>query len=528
MTVRRAIIDALIVAALVSAGLQIIIETALENIVSASLVLTSSVTVLLYLRNSRALETQPLSAFSIFGFCVTTQYGALVFQSCAWTPISASLYSPIYTFATLAFYQMIAIGVHAAYRFFSVSPREHGSPFRCIVAWGGIYTRPSTASLWLMGALGLVSFYLQTLNGAPGKIAHGFNFLAWAPFLIPLLIPEAADIRPKRKGDTIALCIYAGIICILGLALNMRFVMMLGGATVGLTHVLNGLRSSARVRPMALARTAGFAMLAVALLGPISDLATAMVIARGARGKIPPAEMIRNTLNAWAHPNLIRAYRADDRAAATYGAYDEYYFDNPVLARFVETKFHDNALHFAGELTTQASQREFRNMTVDSLWAVLPAPLLHVLGRHEQKDEEYSTGDSILYLTRGIPLGGFLTGSVFAQGATLMGPLFPFIYALLCLWFFAWMDLLTTRGPAGTGSLTALAMMNIWPFFIHGISGDGFKYVIASVLRDFPQMILIYCIAFGLTRMTLRFVRPEGASTWRVSGVQSVNTRLLP
>jgi len=509
MIVRRAIVDALIAAGAIAAALQIVIEPSLENSATAALALASSLVALVYIRNSRALESQPLSTFAIFGFCMTTQYGALVFQSAAWTPVSASLYSPFYTFGTLALYQAIAIGVHAAFRFFSVSAPERVGTFRRVLTRAGVYATPSSGSLWYMGGVGLISFYLSGLAGVPGKIAHGFNFLAWAPFLIPLYISETGGAYSHARRDTIVLFVYAGIVCLLGLALNQRVVMLIGGATVGLLYLLNGMRSEARVTPMALVRSGALAVLLIALFGPISDLSTAMAIARQARGKIPAAEMIANTLAVWRHPQLIRAYRADQRAAAIYSAYDEYYIANPIVARLVETKFHDNALYFAGTLTSPESKRDLRNMTIDSLWSILPAPLLRVLGVDVRKaDLNYSTGDYLVYLSRGIPLGGQKTGSVFAQGIALMGPLFPFLYALLCLGFFAWMDLLTSRGPSGTGTLAALAMMNIWPLFLHGITGDGLHQIFAALLRDFPQMILIYCLVFGFARLLLRSARP--------------------
>jgi hypothetical protein len=485
--------------------LQLVIEPSLQNTATAAVIFLSSAAAFLYLRNTSALAAQPLSAFAIFGFCFTTQYGALVFQSIAWTAVSASLYAPLYTFSTLAFYQAIAIGMHSAYRFVLAPNPEPPSQLRRFFSWGGLYFRPSNGPLWIIGATGLVSYFLDSLSGVPGKIALGFNFLTWAPFLIPLYSREDGSIHSPIRRDTFALCIYAAVVCVLGLALNQRVIMMTGGATIALLYLFNGMRSDTRVTPYALVRTCSVAVLCIALLGPISNLATAMVIARAARGKIPASEMISNTIDAWRHPNLIAAYRADQRAAATYSEYDEYYLSNPIVARLVESKFHDNALHFAGTLTTPRSQRYLRDMTIDSLWYILPEPVLHFLGVNIRKDDLiFSTGDYLAYLSKGVSLGGERTGSIFAQGAVLLGPLFPFLYAVICVGFFAWMSLLTYRAPSGAIGLSAMAMMNTWFLFIDGVTGEGFQQVFESLLRRFPQKIIIYCLVLGVARFICR------------------------
>jgi hypothetical protein len=73
---------------------QMAIDSSVENIASACIVYASSMMVFLYLSWSKALDTQPLSSFVVLGFCVTTQFGALLVQTIAWTPLVFSLYDP--------------------------------------------------------------------------------------------------------------------------------------------------------------------------------------------------------------------------------------------------------------------------------------------------------------------------------------------------------------------------------------------------------------------------------------------------
>jgi hypothetical protein len=251
-------------------------------------------------------------------------------------------------------------------------------------------------------------------------------------------------------------------------------------------------------------RVAGLALVALVISAPLADLATAMEIARAGRGKVPPLEMVQNTFAIWGRPYELQKYRAA-KDAATRSAYDEKYIANPLLARFVETKFHDNSLHFAGLLTTQANKAKLGEITAQSLWAILPTPFLDALGIKLDKEKlQFSTGDYIVYLSRGVPLGGRRTGSVIAEGITLLGgPLFSLVYAGMCLIVFAIMDLLTVRPASGMPSLTPLAMMKIWTLFLYGITAESFGVMFTFYARDVLQMIVLYCLVLGIANLLL-------------------------
>src|SRR3977135_735165 len=115
MTVRSGIFAFLIAVTVAALPLQILIDPTVRNSASACIVTASSLGVLLYIFLSRELETHPLPNFAVLGFCFTSQLGALLFQTAAWTPVSSSLYDPLHTFGALAFYQGIALAVHCVY-----------------------------------------------------------------------------------------------------------------------------------------------------------------------------------------------------------------------------------------------------------------------------------------------------------------------------------------------------------------------------------------------------------------------------
>ena len=501
MSVKNAILNTLMWLVVLALPLQCVIDPAAENVATVCIVVVSSLSALGYIKWSGSADAQPLSTIAIFGFSVTTQLGALLVQTGFWTPLRLSLYNPLLTFGTLAFYQTIAILMHMVYRFFSVPQPERVGLVRGLFGWAGVYRVPSSGALWAMSVLGLVSFALSSRDGLAARIASGFNFFAWAPFLLPLYMREVGPSYCNVPRNKTLLAGYTVLIVLMGIALNVRVVMFIGVVTVALIYLLIGLRSNAPMQQKYLKQLGLVAVILLALSVPLSDLATSMAIARGARGKVSPVEMVKKTLSVWSRPQLIAEYRRERSAVARFAAYDEHYIANPLLARFIETKFHDNALHFAGALTTEESKDQLRKVTIDATWAALPTPLLKLLHIGVDKDDmNYSMGDFLAYLSRGVPLGGRKTGSMFAQGQAIMGPLFPILYAALCLLVYALMDLLIVRGVDGRADLSALAMMNLWIFFYRGITADALSNIFVFIFRDFLQTVVIYVIIFAISR----------------------------
>lgn len=508
MTVSRG--TAVLMAAALAAAFagQLVIDCSATNIFCACVVVASSLAVLLYIQCTDAIERQPVSTFAILGFCVTTQYGALLAVSGTGTSLTASLREPVQTFMTLAGYQAIAMAVHAAYRLFTRRPHKH-SAARQVLERIGVYAVPSARQLWIMGLIGCISYVLmggkvdgagKASGGLLSSVAVAFTFLACAPFLIPLYIRSQGSSYCDTRRATLGLLLYFLFVLLLALARNIRVIMFVGVATFGLICLLICLRSNSRIAPGSVPKVAMLALVLAALAAPLSDLATAMAIVRGGRGKLPASEMIRSTLDVWRKPYLIDHYRNKERSAELYAAYDESYIPNPVFARFIETKFHDNALYFGGKIVTAEGKRKLAETSGKFILSLAPTPLLRLIGANiDKRTLNFSMGDYLVYLSRGLPLGGRKTGSVFGQGWALCGPLFPFVYASICLALFGWMDLLTVRG-AGAAMPAPVALMNSWPLFLYGITGESLHFMLSDILRTFPQMVCVYVLVRAMTR----------------------------
>ncbi|MGV3499163.1 MAG: hypothetical protein ACO1OR_10090 [Hydrogenophaga sp.] len=472
-----------------------------ENLASACLAFAASVTLIGYLAWTAALQTHPLSTFALLGFSATTLMGALLGQSLFGVAVSFNLRQPIETFAWLAAFQFVAIGMHAFYRAVIARPCSVGSGgVRRLLDRAGLYTPPGTGTLWFMGYLGLLAFVIGSgREGVFAKTLQGMAFMTWAPFLIPMYLLQFGEAYSRWSRQGVHLVFFALLVVMLGLAANSRAVMLSGFMTVSLFALLMLLRSRERVRWSRVAT----ALVAMAALGavaiPVSDLATAMVVARKARGTVSAPQMVQETWRVFQQPEVLAAERAE-RATRVRQQYDERYIDNPLLARIVETKFHDNALYFAGTLTP-GDRDELARRTAELFVIVLPTPVLNRLGFDLDKlDYQYSMGDLLAHLSHGGPLGGYRTGSMPAHGLALLGAGFLAVYAALCLVAFSLLDLLATRRRDGVVLVSAIGMLSLWDLFLGGLTGESVHGWITYYLRYLPQSIVLFLLVGAVVR----------------------------
>jgi hypothetical protein len=507
MTQARAILIGLMALALAAYASQFFIDFSSGNLAAASIVLASSLTVLLYILWTSAIQTHPLSTFAIFGFCFTTQLGALLLQSASWTSLTANLRQPLETFLTLALYQGVALLAHALYRLFSEPGAQRASGLvRSALEKVNLYVTPTAGTLWIMGMIGLSSFLFSGGQGVGGKIAHGITFVAWAPFLIPMFVMQQGDSYCNARKNYFFLALYAGGIVLLGIAVNARGLMLAGVMTISLFFLLRAMRSTARVTTAQVAKLSVLALLLVAFSIPVADLATAMVLARKSRDNVSTMKLIEETVYYLQQPQMLRAQRERDKFVSLQSNYDESYFASPLMARLIETKFHDNALFFSTRIPLQ-DEEKLREITGDFLWATLPEPILKSLEIDvDKQDLRFSMGDYISFLGGGGEVGGFKTGSGFAQGIVIFGHFFPLVYFLMCPILFMALDLLAYRSMQGSVLVSSLGMLGIWRMFQYGISGESLQYLFMAVVRGLPQNIVLFLLIFYFARMAARML----------------------
>lgn len=502
MTYGRLVVVIILTVAFVAFGAQFFIEFSSENIAASCFAFASVLAIVFYIYWTNAIQSHPLSTFAIFGFCVTTQLGALIVQSAAWTPLVLNLRLPVETFATLAFYQGIAMVAHSFYRLFSRTNQSRQSFLWNGLEKLGLYATPTAGTLWVMGLIGLFSFLLGAGGeGVSSKVFQGITFVAWAPFLIPMYIfLQGREYCDVKKNFTF-LFVYAGLIALLGVAANARGLMLSGLMTIALFGLLRAMRSTQPVAASRIALVGLISLVLGALTIPVADLVTAMAIARKSRGYVSAVKMVEETIYYYQQPHQLEAYRQRDNVSGALGAYDERYIANPLMARLVETKFHDNALYFSSRVNLK-DEEKMQEITRDFFWTTLPDPLLKALAIDvDKKDLRFSMGDYLGYLGGAGSLGGFKTGSVLGQGYAVFGYFFPLIYFIFCPILFWAHDLASYRAKNGAVLISALGMLSIWKLFQYGISAESLHHLFMIAARALPQSIVMFLIIYNVARV---------------------------
>lgn len=499
-------------AALLALGLQIAIGADRVNVASATVIVLSSTLTLQYLRIGRGFEGSPLSSFALLGLCISTQWGALIAQTVAWVPVSDGLRNPQLTFKLLGLFQAVAILAHWLVRRLAFMRAARGALSSHLLRPMGMFDAPSPGNLWIIGAVGFVGLLAgvgvgihEERDKVGDKILDGLRFLAWAPFLIPILHRRYGDAYCNLRRQGWLLAAYIASVVVLGLALNVRSVMFAGITTVALQFVLLLLMDRSPMRLRDLWRGTAVLVPAALLIAYTADLATAMVIARSQRGLSSPVQMIESTIHALGDRAALDMLRDHAAIEGTYSVYDEYYIANPILARFVDTKFHDNMFAIVDGLAPDeiAAVREDARKRV---LGTLPRPLLTQLGFDPDLKVvlEHSIGDYLNWIRYGESLGGFRIGSVFAHMLAVFGMFGPLVYLLLAMPVLLYWDSHARSGPDGRQEVSPLAMLLIVSLFLNGLSMDSVSNMVNLLIRGFAQSLILYALVFWLSRLAFR------------------------
>lgn len=502
-----------------TAAVQVALAPTYVNIISAALALAPSLLTFAYLQRSRAFEETPLSAFSLLGLTVTLLWGALVAQTFALTPISDSLRDAVSTFAWLAGYQCVAVLAHLVYARMRAVQRARHAVSELVFRPLALFSIPSPGMLWLFGLLGM---FAQFVSGAEldsvevgKKFLDAFRFLAWAPFTIIVMHRRYGRAYCDLRKQTLGLAFYVLLAIAIGMAVNARSVMFSGITTAALLFFMLALGDRTPMNPRQAWRLAPLALLGVLAVGYGSDLATAMVLARGQRGNITPTEMLEQTAHALLDRRAIQAYQEFGKLAARFDVYDEHYITNPIVARFVETKFHDNMLFLVEDLPP-IDKKVLREDARDRVFGILPEPVLRQLGLNADKSTLlYSSGDLLDFLRYGNELGGMKKGSIFANLNGMFGPYAIPIYFLICVaTFFVWDLMSLARRPGEAGpQLATIAMLSSLSLFVAGLSMESLSNIVALWVRGLPQSVLFYALLFWLSSQVFKPFKPPVPAT---------------
>lgn len=477
------------------------IKFSYENVLSALAAALGICTLTLYLWHSRPFDDTPLSSLALFGFCVTSEFAALVAQTTQGQEFVYFLRDPVDTFAVLSGAQCVAIAMHYAYRRFKPLYGLRDWLAKTLMSPLGMHDVPKPSALWLLSAPGVVSMIQggAGFGDAAGKALQALEFMVWMPFLILVYKRQFGKSYSDSKSQLLWLMLYSVLMIGVAVARNARGLMFIGPVTVVLLYMIVAVRERGPMPARSISRiAAAMALVAIAVV-MLADLATAMAIVRGKRDDVKNWELVKETYETVIDRTKIEAYRENVFLEERARNFDEIYLSNPILNRFSETKFHDNMIFFSQGMN-EADRGRVIDENLNKIVTLLPQPVLDFLGMKIKKAEySFSMGDVYVNAVTGAEMGSFVTGSIWADALVIFGPFWPFAVGILLLLVFVQLDSFT-RLDAGF-FISPVGLCMAWTIFLYGIGGESFAVKAAMFLRDLPQKVLLFALVIAPMRL---------------------------
>lgn len=512
-----------------------------ENFACVGLVVISATVIVFSIVRLPIVRAFPFSVLQIMMFWFSSQGLALGATLLDGNPLVENLLVPTEVFSLTTLMTLTLLVAHWSYRKFGQGAR--GFVSQKINSQLGLYKVPSKSQIFVIAMVGLVGMAATRLAGGDAeqgggfvaKVLQGLMVFAFAPFASPLL--DAMKRRPQRllMRDLIPPGIYLPFLVAICLAANTRSPMILAMATLPLaTGVLlaTGALRVGFVRPTGWVAAAAIVLVAFI---PLSNLMLGMQLARTGRGALTGSEMVSKSLNLASQSELIRDQMDQiDVARARFG-WDEFYVNNPLMGRFMTTKFHDLGLHFSqgyGEIERD-KLAWFLGIRLVAIW---PAPVVNLLPFDFKKSalSIVSTGDYMYSLATPSGLGGFKTGSLIASGFALWSWLYFPIVGVTASAIFLLSDSLALTPKrfsemAGRTRTLVMPVAFVGLLGIFGLAntfqGEGYDLLVNFLGRGHWQLILLYA---GLMFLLKPFDLRQPSRLASESSVRRKGIRRLP
>jgi hypothetical protein len=476
------------------------------------LVLSGGMLCFFYTLNIRRFEKYPISMLMLFGYGVYYFILPPVATSIEFKTITNNLDNPNMVFIHANILYVTLILTHVLYTKIPFFQQLRFTISEKLFRPLGYFNVPSNKQLYFMGGMGLFALLFQLSfpgssgQGVLGKFIHGFRPLVFLPYCV-LLKPMLGGEIESFKKHRVSLLLYTVVIFMIAMAVNSRSLFALGAFSM-LIGLIIGVALRLLPENIFKIKYVFIGVLGSAvIIGPVSDLATGMVIARSDRGDVSAIKLMSSTADIFFDKELISEYRTNTKFQLR--DWDERYVDNVFLSRMANLKFTDNSLGLA--LSMGAEQKDYyRNIEWQKVLALVPQPVVKFLALNVNKEfvTTSSGGDFLLYAANNYGLGGFRTGSILGGGYAAFGWLYPFVIGNIVLFLFVFSDAQTSRHIT-TRTLTyvpifnslAIATFFSWLFFLTSAATgvESIAGLFEFMVRGWVQTLLIYLIGYWVS-----------------------------
>ena len=444
------------------------------------------------------------------------------------------MFGPVKTFGFILIILTVFSAAHAVYRRSSILFRFRNWVARKPLSALGLFTTPSEAQLWSIGAIGLVAMIYMAffsgqfqqddasveLHSSPlTKFIDGFKVFCYVPFLavFPALyggvVGRGQSMRWIRAG------IFFALILVTALAANNRSTFMSTIFELAMVYLIGVFLG---IIPVRFTPTQMVLILFGALLvhGPLKDLSNAMVLVRGSKTTQSATELIELTVQTFFDKKALAAFSDVESQYEGISSID--YFSSPFLNRFCNVKMTDTSLYLVDQIG-EGGKKVMRQTWKDHFLITYPAPLIKLLHIPINKEavDKASYGDILIVLVTGNmqQLGSWATSDFIGVDYAVFGLWFLLVEFLFVLAIFFLVDslamppdrvMVAPQPPGGSGppgpvttfglpKLSILGLLYVALYF--GILKDQESSQLwgSYMVRYWEQAIILYAIIFRIT-----------------------------
>jgi len=462
-----------------------------------------------YLLRAQVFFRYPISSFLILGVGGSLNWGALLVQAFSGRSLDFNLEMPVETFAVSSFTTLLAILTHCLYRASASTQRIGKLIQKHLLKRCSLLETPRAAQLWVMGFVGIAAILLFGRSDQANDVDYGNVVVkigqAIIPFYVaPFLIPLSSFLfrgEKIRSAGWIGIALYFVLSLAAAVIRNSRAIFANLIFIVVFGVVLAMFSGSLKFRRKHLGILLLFLLLGAPVYYVISNLTTAMLIAREKRADASAVEMIDATLEAFSRPDIIADRRKEDSIITS--DYNEVYIDNVFFSRLIETKNLDLNLANSRNLSIRDVDL-VRSVYVGKLINLLPTPVANLFDIGVAKRElQYSGGDLYRLLAGLGDTGSYDIGNSIADGLVIWGPLvWPILFFFYSLFFIIY-DASTFRDTSGRLFISPMIVMQLPTFVSDGLSSDNFSEYIGEMVRTYPQLVLLYSVLYMVSYSVL-------------------------
>lgn len=370
----------------------------------------------------------------------------------------------------------------------------------------GYFDTPSHRQLWILGFIGL-AFRLSIMSHSGEDTIQGagtlnmFSVLIYCP--ITILFGHYFGWKPCNKTTRYLIYFYIVFLVILLIATNSRSQMLSPIVVLAFCYLLGQICKNSYKLWLTPKKVILICISTIVIVGPASDMATAMVIVRSERTSVSIQELFNLTIDTYKDKEKIKVYRMlalENSQNQVAGDWEESYVSSPFLDRLCNYRVADLTIYHAEKAGFGNSK--MLDLYFDKICTMFPGPISKFLFPNVDKSKlEFSPMDYLYNLSTGSMTISYRVGGDVGLGLATFG----FFYYILSLIIFI-LVFYILDGVAhivkGKLKISVFTLISIYfTYFLIFQVGNGLSSQTQFVLWGFWWTTLWYSIIYKIIRM---------------------------